>query len=534
MESKALVDGFSPSPDWERLALPVAVLPTGAFEQHGPHLPLLTDTVKVEYFARRLAEALGAALLPPLAITQSYEHSGFRGTLSLRPDTFMAVIRDVAAELEQQNFTRLVIVNGHGGNWALGPVVREINRSDRPIKVVLAPYYACDRSEAGAALHADGIHAGAWETSVMLALFPDLVGDYKAVAPTGFDSDAQQSDLNHVGIGVLRPNGVWGDPRRASAEAGRAIVASIEEHLLQMVRERLSWFDRFDAYGGDAAAVVRPMVESDLAAGLRLCRAAGWNQRWEDWAFFYRSHPAGCFTAQRHGKPVGMVTAMDYENRVGWVAMMLVDPALRRRGIGSRLLDAAIAALADCPCIKLDATPEGKKLYNTYGFVDEYPLARMAAEAAAQPPDESLPPVRAMHDEDMDAVASLDAAAFGVNRRGVIEGLRAMAPEYAFVVPDGDGVRGYGLGRHGHHAEHFGPIVAHDLGAAQALAAAALTAMAGQAVLVDVPHHTPAWLAWLRSRGFGEQRTYMRMYRGTNRWPGVQERVFAISGPELG
>ena len=108
MESKSLVDGFSPSPDWERLALPVAVLPTGAFEQHGPHLPLLTDTVKVEHFARRLAEALGAALLPPLAITQSYEHSGFRGTLSLRPDTFMAVIRDVAAELEQQNFTRLL------------------------------------------------------------------------------------------------------------------------------------------------------------------------------------------------------------------------------------------------------------------------------------------------------------------------------------------------------------------------------------------------------------------------------------------
>ncbi len=255
MARNGAIDGSLTTADWQRLDVPIAVLPVGAFEQHGPHLPLLTDTVKVELFARHVANELGAALLPPMAICQSLEHTGFRGTLSLQPETFMAVIRDIAAELERQNFTRLVIVNGHGGNFALGPVVRDINRSDRPFKVVLVNYWECDTSDVGRKLREGEVHAGAWETSVMLAAFPETVGDWEEVHPVEPMPSARQSDLNHVGMGTLRPNGVWGDPRSASFEAGEAIIASIKDNLVTVVRERLAWFDQNDTYGGSAQSV---------------------------------------------------------------------------------------------------------------------------------------------------------------------------------------------------------------------------------------------------------------------------------------
>ena len=162
----------------------------------------------------------------------------------------MAVIRDIATGLERQRFTRLVILNGHGGNWSLGPVVREINQADGVIKVMLLNYWEHDTSPEGQALHENDVHAGAWETSLMLAVAPDLVGDYADVEPTGFDGSARQSDLNHLGMAVLRPNGVWGDPRNASADAGRAIAASVKENLVAAARERLDWFDRHPSYGG--------------------------------------------------------------------------------------------------------------------------------------------------------------------------------------------------------------------------------------------------------------------------------------------
>ena len=252
------LDGTRTSVDWRSSPVSVAVWPVGAFEQHGARLPLLTDTLLAEHFARDLARRLPAALLPALPFASSVEHAGFRGTLYLRPETLMQIVRDLAECLERQAFTRLVIVNGHGGNFFLGPVVRHHNALDRPLKIVLADCgRELDRTSPARGLYRDGeLHAGASEVSRLLALRPELVrpaavsaADGAAAAPrAGFE----RGDLNTFGIGCRHPSGVWGDAAGGDAAAGAAMVAGIADGLLEHVRERLAWLDRDPRYAGAA------------------------------------------------------------------------------------------------------------------------------------------------------------------------------------------------------------------------------------------------------------------------------------------
>jgi len=535
VNESSYVDGCAPSLAWQRLANPVAVLPVGSFEQHGPHLPLATDTLKAEFFARLLAEDLDVALLPALPIGQSYEHEGFRGGVSFRPETFMAIFRDIADELERQHFTRLIVLNGHGGNYALPTVVRDINRAERPLRIVLLNYWEYDRSEEGQRLRVGEVHAGAWETSIMLAQFPQFVGDCGAVIPEVAIESARQNDLNHLGLGHLRPNGVWGDPRGASAEAGHAITASIRENLAAAARERIEWFDKNATYAAQPPAILRPMTERDLVAGERLSRAVDWNQRIEDWRLFYAVNHGGCFVAQEQGKVVGTVATLTYGTEVGWVAMLIVDPAHRRRGIAGRLLAQAEAACAGCRVVKLDATPAGQKVYEQVGFRPEFPLVRMTTPCM---PVITLPQgdrVRAMTEADIEAVAATDEEAFGAPRRELIDALFCMAPEYAFVAEAASGdVAGYALGRHGHHFELAGPIIARDGVTARALASRLFAALEGRTAGIDAPARAGAWIEWLRSLGLSPQRPFMRMFKGGDAGSGDVGRIFASAGPELG
>lgn len=529
------VDRFATSPDWEKLARPVAVLPLGSLEQHGTHLSLANDTAMVEYFARDLAAKLGAALLPALPLGQCFEHSGFRGSISLRPETYMAVIRDIVDALESQHFKRLVIVNGHGGNQAVGPVVRDINRADRRIRVLLMNWYEYDLSEAGRELRRKSLHGDAWETSVALAVCPETVRDWRAAAPQrGGELGAQVSDLNHLGMGALRPAGFWGDPREASLEAGRAIVESVCAHFPEAVRERLAWFDRHPSYAGDGRVVVRPMEPWDIEEGVRLSRAAGWNQLRPDWTAMWKLFPPGCFVAAHHGAVVGTTLSVDYESKVSWIGCVLVDPAMRRRGIATLLMQAALKALAACETVKLDATPAGRQVYLKLGFADEYEILRMIVSSAPAVPAETGVAVRRLEAADLAAAAAMDAEVFGVARPAVLAAFRDLAPDYALVAERAGRPCGFALGRHGANAEYLGPITAGEAAVARALAAHALTALRGRAVIVDAPAAQREWLGWLRGLGFAEQRVLIRMYRGPNRHPGKPAETFAIAGPEVG
>ena len=274
------------------------------------------------------------------------------------------------------------------------------------------------------------------------------------------------------------------------------------------------------------------MAQSDIPAGLRLCRASGWNQIESDWRCFLDLSPHGCRVVEHEGCVFGTVTTLRFQDRFSWISMLLVDPEMRHRGIGSMLLGEALRLLNDVPTVRLDATPAGKLVYDKFGFVDEYRLVRMRA---LHPKSQVVSAVRSMTDSDLSRVIELDREVFGAYRGTIIRHLYGGAPEYAFVAESAGGeFRGYALGRHGFTAEHIGPLAAPDDAVARSLVSACLSNSGSRPCLLDAPQHSEAWTGWLKSLGFVEERPFIRMFRGPNSYPGLPGHQFAITGPEFG
>jgi GNAT superfamily N-acetyltransferase len=284
---------------------------------------------------------------------------------------------------------------------------------------------------------------------------------------------------------------------------------------------------------------IRAMTSADIPAGLRLCRLAGWNQLAGDWALFLDLSADACFVAVDGDRVVGTAGAVRYDARLAWIGMMLVDPAVRGRGIGTGLLSAVLRAVERVPLVGLDATPAGKPLYRKFGFACWRRLVRLEATTINVMPAPANA-VRTMTTADLASLVSSDTEVFGADRHALLEWSRAHAPEYALVAGEGQ-PSGYCFGRHGARFEHLGPIVAGSVETARELAAAAFRLRPGQPFVVDVPVEDAAWMRWLAGAGFREQRPFTRMLRGNIEGSGVVPpesgnalRQFAVFGPEFG
>ena len=298
---------------------------------------------------------------------------------------------------------------------------------------------------------------------------------------------------------------------------------------------------------GQAPMHLRVMSHDDIAAALRLCRLADWNQIAADWRFFLASSPGGCRVALDHmGDVIGTVATIAYGSAFSWIGMVLVDPEHRRTGVGTRLLHEALELLGDETTARLDATPAGHHVYTPLGFCDEYGLQRMVrlkpddlshsfeatADHRSLGSGGQVDSLRPLSDADFAAIAAADREAFGGDRRALLNRLRSEAPEYAWAI-GAAGVDGYAFGRHGHAFEQIGPVVAIDDARARRLVSACMSAHRERSYVIDVPRREE-WIAWLQSEGFRLQRPFVRMRRGEQRYRDCVDRLFAIAGPEFG
>ena len=230
----------------------IALLPVGAVEQHGPHLPLATDTVIVEGIVARtlalLPENARVLALPTQAVGDSCEHGAFAGTLSLEPETLIRAWGELGAQVARAGLRKLVILNSHGGQPQIVDIVAQRLRLEQAMLVVKAnsfrlgtPDGLFDQEE----LH-HGIHGGALETSLMLHLRPDLVRLDKAADFRSRSIDLAK-DFERIGprgpaafawaTQDLHPSGACGDATAADAEKGRLLLDHMAGALVEILAE---------------------------------------------------------------------------------------------------------------------------------------------------------------------------------------------------------------------------------------------------------------------------------------------------------
>ena len=280
--------------------------------------------------------------------------------------------------------------------------------------------------------------------------------------------------------------------------------------------------------------VFRGMTAEDIPAGVLLCRLSGWNQLDADWRVFLRCSSKGCLVAERFGQVVGTVATIRYADRFTWLSMLLVDPQERGKGIGTQLLQHGLAIVGDGQCCRLDATPAGRQIYSRHLFVDEYSLSRMTSAADFRRFPSRSAGTRPMREPDLSEIVSQDFTIFGADRTGLLLDLFTRAPEYARVLEKNGRIEGYMLGRPGFLYSQLGPIVASDEDGARQLLIDCIDAHRGGRFAIDAQRLALPWIAWLKATGFSEERSYVRMYRGENRYPGLPEKQFAVLGPEFG
>jgi len=241
----------------------VVVQPIGAVEQHGPHLPLITDALTAEFTARAAVEQLGADsnvwVLPTLHYGKSTEHLGRAGTIALSTTTLQAVCLDLGESLARSGVRKLVFVNGHGGQPGLLDVSARDIRHRFGLEVFSIMPARFGPPEGFEDPDPFGIHGGFVETSLMLAMAPDLVRLDKAVAD-GLRVGELYRARRHLTLEGVVPtawliddvsaSGVVGDPAGASAELGKRLV----DHWSTQLAEALSEVQEFSfpAREGDA------------------------------------------------------------------------------------------------------------------------------------------------------------------------------------------------------------------------------------------------------------------------------------------
>jgi len=221
-----------------------ALLPVGAVEQHGPHLPLDTDAFDAEYLARKVAEMCSEPkplVLPLIAYGVSYHHEAFKGTISINNETLANLVYDVGISLAKNGIQKLVIINGHGGNApSLNFAAQRINQDAR-IFVCVDTGETSDVDVDGLIETPNDVHAGEIETSTSLAIRPELVRmdrlqmEVPEFTSRYLDFTSKRGVAWYAHTHKISASGVMGDPTRATVEKGEKMWELMISNLVAFV-----------------------------------------------------------------------------------------------------------------------------------------------------------------------------------------------------------------------------------------------------------------------------------------------------------
>ena len=232
-------------------ANPVVVIPAGSIEQHGPHLPLEVDSriakKLAEAAARKVQSEIPVIVTPVLSPGFSDEHMTFAGTLSLSPEAFMLIARELLLSLIEHKFNRFLFLNAHGGNEEALKLVAHTVRRQKDVLIAVSSYWQLAREEIQRLRQSPGSginHGGEEETSLMLFLRPDLV-NMELAKPNPLRWRSPYLSDAAVVVGRLRsdiaPAGHNGDPTMASAEKGKLLFEAIVEAVARFIRDFRDW-----------------------------------------------------------------------------------------------------------------------------------------------------------------------------------------------------------------------------------------------------------------------------------------------------
>jgi creatinine amidohydrolase len=224
---------------------------TASMEQHGPHLPMLTDTAIGHAVGERIARKLGNALMAPVIRPAcSDHHLAFPGSLSLPAEVFIDTVIAYVRSLAPHGFDTFILISSHGGNFAPLAVaatrlraefapkgVRIVEFAGLPALLETMKVMVDAAAEMGAPQDVDAIHADVTETSIMMARHPHLVATGRLEA--GFLGRVDAEELFRRGFRAVTPNGIFGDPRRARAEIGEVVLERLADHIVAHVRRTL-------------------------------------------------------------------------------------------------------------------------------------------------------------------------------------------------------------------------------------------------------------------------------------------------------
>lgn len=225
----------------------IAIIPVGSLEQHGHHLPVMTDWAIAAETGRRVAEKMNAFLVPALPISTCREQMGKKGSVWMEPTTFYQMMTDIIMSLKTQGFKKVGIIQCHGGIFIMTPLVRDLNARNNPDLMVAL----FDGTSIGTRMLDEGIietpelHAGEGETSKILAIAPETVHMDKAV---DFVPNIPRPYLSYGSIFRACPDGVWGYASKGTAEKGEKLFERVSELAVEELNRAFAYMEQKEKF----------------------------------------------------------------------------------------------------------------------------------------------------------------------------------------------------------------------------------------------------------------------------------------------